>query len=163
MIKLYFLLSIAILISACSTALDLNTGDLLNIKLSMQAYRDAWRSGDSAKIRSLISNEITLYMPDEAGVPKQGKEAVTAFWFPTSDISYPITKYEISNEKIEGCGSMAFYSGISHMEWHVLQNGVHADTTLSVSEFLNVLRKENGVWRLYKIIYNIKHNDYQVK
>lgn len=127
----------------------------------MLEYREAWKAGDSSKVLSSICEDMVLYMPNETGKPKIGKAAIAAFWFPPSDSSYPITAYEITNEKIEGSGNLCLYSGVSRLVWHIKKGEVHSDTTVSVSEFLNVLKKENNEWKLYKVMYNLKVEEYK--
>ena len=126
----------------------------------MQEYRDAWRAGDSTLILKRISPDIILFQPDRTGKPIFGKKEVSRFWFPESNISYPIIKYEIENEEIGGANEIAYYQGLSKLTWCTLDNGVLKDTTVSISEFTNILRKEKGTWKIYRVMYNLKDKDY---
>ena len=126
----------------------------------MSEYREAWKTGDSANVLRRICDDMILYMPNKSGKPKIGKDSIAAFWFPPSDIVYPITAYEVTDEQIEGSGNLCLYSGISKLTWHIQNGNVHSDTTTSVSEFLNVLKKENDEWKLYRVMYNLKDEEY---
>ncbi len=159
--KLFFLLPALLFFTACERSETLTKSDIEDIRLTMQQYREAWKAGDSANVLSRVCDDIILYMPNKTGKPKIGKDSVTAFWFPPSDVSYPIDAYEITDEKIEGSGNLCVYTGVSKLRWHMMKGNVHSDTTTSVSEFLNVLKKVNDEWKLYRVMYNLKNQDYQ--
>ncbi len=130
------------------------------IKHEMQQYRQAWRTGDSTLILKRISPDIILFQPGKTGKPILGKKELSKFWFPESDISYPIIKYEIENEEIGRANKLAYYQGLSKLTWCTSENGVMKDTTHSVSEFTNILRNEDGNWKIYRIMYNLKDKNY---
>lgn len=161
--KTIFLLLVALMIvTACDKpeTKSFSEKDIEKIKQTMIEYREAWKTGDSTNVLKRVSEDIILYMPDKTGKPKIGKDSVAAFWFPPSDVSYPITAYEVTDEKIEGSGNLCLYSGVSVLTWHIQKGNVHSDTTTSVSEFLNVLRKKKDEWRLYRVMYNLKDEAY---
>lgn len=132
----------------------------LTVRNLMKAYREAWIRGDSAKVGKILSDSISLYMPGEKGKTKTGKKAVLDFWFPPGDVNYPIDRYIVTNEKVEISGIFCVYTGVSIMTWHQLSKGVHSDTSSATTEFLNIMLKENDVWHLYKVMYNLKGKDY---
>jgi ketosteroid isomerase-like protein len=140
---------------------SLDQNDIDEVKRTMFEYREAWRAGDSIAVLRRICDDVILYMPNKTGKPKIGKDSVAAFWFPPSDVSYPITGYEVTDEKIDISGDLCIYSGISRLTWHIQHGNVHSDTTTSVSEFLNVLRKENDEWKLFRVMYNLKDEGYK--
>lgn len=160
--KLFSLIAVSIFFAACNkpATTSFSASDIEKIRLAMHDYREAWKSGDSAKVLSNISDEMILYMPSKTGKPKIGKDSIAAFWFPPSNISYPITVYEVTGEKIEGSGDLCYYSGVSELTWHIQKGSIHSDTTTSVSEFLNVLKKEKDAWKLYRVMYNLKDSQY---
>lgn len=134
--------------------------DTNEIKQMMLDYRTAWKAGDSAQILQHLSPDIVLFQPGKQRAPIVGKKAVRAFWFPKSEIAYPIINYKIEHEEIEGGNKIAYYQGLSRLTWYTLENGIARDTTLSVSEFSNILRKEEGKWKIYRILYNLKDPKY---
>lgn len=136
------------------------SSDTEDVQKAMAAYRDAWRQGDKDAVLSYVSDDIVLHMPTLSGKPVSGKPDVAAFWFPASDVSYPITAYEVVDESITVEGNMAFYSGISRLSWHTLRGDVRSDSASATSEFLNVLRREQGSWKLVRIMYNLKDAGY---
>ena len=161
--KVFFSLVSLILVTACnkSETDSFSENDIEEIMRVMFEYREAWKMGDSDNVLNKVSDGVILYMPSMAGKPKIGKDSVAAFWFPTSDVSYPITTYEVTDEKIEGSGNLCIYSGVSKLIWHIQKGSVHSDTTASVSEFLNVLKRENNEWKLYRVMYNLKNAEYK--
>jgi ketosteroid isomerase-like protein len=150
-------------VNSCNTPETNSFGehDIESVKRTMLEYREAWKTGDSTNVLSMICDDMILYMPNRTGKPITGKDSMAAFWFPPTDVSYPITAYEVTDEKIEGSGDLCFYSGISRLTWHIQKGNVHSDTTTSVSEFLNVLKKEEGEWKLYRVMYNLKDEQYK--
>jgi ketosteroid isomerase-like protein len=156
-------LVVLILVAACDRqeAGGFSETDIKEIKRVMLEYREAWKVGDSANVLDKVSDDVILFMPSKLGRPRISKDSVAAFWFPPSDVSYPITEYEVTEEKIEGSGNLCIYSGVSKLTWHIQRGSVHSDTTTSVSEFLNVLRKEENDWKLYRVMYNLKDTQYK--
>ncbi|HMB62498.1 MAG TPA: nuclear transport factor 2 family protein [Eudoraea sp.] len=132
----------------------------VEIKKTMREYRIAWLEGDSSVVLNKISPDIILFRPNENGKPIYGKKEVSNFWFPQSEISYPILKYEIENEEIIVANKIAYYQGLSKLTWCTIENGISKDTTLSISEFTNILRNENGKWKIFRIMYNLKDENY---
>ena len=57
--------------------------------------------------------------------------------------------------------TLCIYSGISKLSWYVLKGAVRSDSTTVVSEFMNILRKEGGQSKLFRVMYNVKDNDYK--
>ena len=134
--------------------------DTQAIEQTMQEYRAAWKSGESEKVLEKLTSDVVLFQPGKTAKPIVGKEAVSNFWFPESDISYPITAYTVSNQEINGSSTYAYYQGISKLTWHVLENKVARDTTTSISEFTTILKKENSVWKIHRIMYVLKDEGY---
>lgn len=134
--------------------------DTNEIKQMMHHYRTAWKTGDTAQILQYLSPDIVLFPAGKKSAPLVGKKAVDAFWFPKAAISYPIIDYNIEHEEIDGDGKIAYYQGLSRLTWCTLENGIARDTTLSVSEFTNILRHEDGKWKIYRIMFNLKDTDY---
>lgn len=163
-IQYVFLTTALIVLFACQsvqTSNELTNDERSKIVEAMNKYRNAWMRNDSAKIMDYVSKDMVLFMPNLEGKPKIGIDSIRTFWFPNSAISYPITEYEVTNEKIEGNDQLCVYSGISKLSWHVLRGTDRSDSTTVVSEFMNVLRKEDGQWKLFRIMYNVKDNDYK--
>lgn len=140
-----------------------NQEDETAIKQLMKDYRAAWMAGDSVQVLNKLSDEVRMIRPGDNAAPIIGKKALAEFWFPPSDLSYPIFKYDISNEEIQGSGDLAFLQGTSHLGWCILENGVFRDSTTNVSEYLTVLKREENTWRIFRQIYNMKASDYSRK
>lgn len=134
--------------------------DTNEIKQMMHHYRTAWKVGDTAQILQHLSPDIVLFQAGKKRAPIVGKKAVRAFWFPKDALSYPIIDYNIEHEEIGGGNKIAYYQGLSRLTWCTLENEIARDTTLSVSEFTNILRNEDGKWKIYRIMFNLKDTDY---
>jgi len=163
-IQYIFLASVLSVVYACQsvhTSNELTTDERNKIIEAMNKYRNAWMRNDSAEVMGYVTKDMVLFMPNPGGKPKIGIDSIRAFWFPNSDISYPITEYAVASEKIEGNDQLCVYSGISKLSWHILRGNIRSDSTSVVSEFMNVLKKEDGKWKLYRIMYNIKNSDYR--
>jgi ketosteroid isomerase-like protein len=149
-----------LILLVCSLVSCEPKNDTNEIKQMMQDYRAAWKAGDSAQILQHLSPDIVLFQPGKQRAPIVGKKAVRAFWFPKSEVAYPIINYKIEHKEIGGGKKIAYYQGLSRLTWCTLENGIARDTTLSVSEFTNILRKEEGKWKIYRILYNLKDPKY---
>ena len=154
----FLLLSLCALTSCNSKQSHFHATD--EIQQLMYDYRTAWKAGDNTQILQHLSPDIVLFQAGKKSTPIVGKEAVEAFWFPKADISYPIIGYKIANEDIGGSNKIAYYQGVSKLTWYTLENGIAKDTTLSVSEFTNILRNEDGEWKIYRIMFNLKDPNY---
>jgi len=161
---LYGLLFLTFVLSlnftSCKNENDKKLSDVEVIERMMQEYRLAWRSGDSTLVLDKLSKNIILFQPGKTGKPIISKDSVSEFWFPESDIKYPIIQYEVENEEIVNSGNIAYYQGLSKLTWCILENGIARDTTRSISEFTNILKKENGKWKIHRIMYNLKDSTY---
>lgn len=156
----YFLFIILIIFSSCENTNKKETSNLDEIRNMMQEYRQAWKNGDSASVLNKLSDDIILFLPGKTGKPIITKNNVSEFWFPKSDIKYPIIQYEVKNEDVESSGDMAYYQGLSKLTWCTIENGIARDTIQSISEFTNILKKEGRKWKIYRIMYNLKDSNY---
>lgn len=161
---LYAFISVAIIMGishlSCTSNASPQPKATLAIKTMMQEYRTAWRTGDTTAILNKISPDIILFQAGKNSKPIIGKAAVSQFWFPQSAISYPIFQYDIEHEEIGSEAGLAYYQGLSKLTWCTLENGVYRDTIVSISEFTNILKKEDENWKLYRIMFNLKEVDY---
>ncbi len=150
----------SLLFNSCENTNGKEGSDVDAIKQMMQEYRQAWRNGDSTLVLDKLSATIILFQPGKMGKPIFDKRNVSEFWFPKSDIKYPILQYEVENEEIVSSGDMAYYQGVSKLTWCTLENNIGRDTTQSISEFTNILKKEDGKWKIHRIMYNLKDSKY---
>ncbi|WP_235298086.1 YybH family protein [Portibacter marinus] len=131
-----------------------------DIEQTMRDYRQAWMDGDSSRVLGMISDDIILFMPDREGKPIQGKEAVREFWFPKTDLSYPILNYEALETEIGGGDQHAYYQGISRLTWCTVENGVGRDTMTSISDFTTLLKMDGDQWKISRLMYVSKNTGY---
>ena len=107
--KILIITIISILFFSYQQNINLEVESKDEIVKFMQACRDVWRAGDSTTILNKISADIVLFQPGKTSKPITGKNDVSGFWFPDSDISYPIIKYEIEHEEIGRSNDSAYY------------------------------------------------------
>ncbi len=162
-IFLVLMLWLILLVTACGlskTSNRLTAEDRREILNDMKNYREAWLQNDSTTIMNFVSPDMILYMPNSQGKSKVGKDSVRAFWFPQSNISYPITEYSVSKEQLEGDGQFCIYSGFSKLTWYVLNGTTRSGSTTVYSEFMNILKRDNSQWKLFRVMYNVKDSAY---
>lgn len=154
------LLIMIVTLTSCDRRNELTDEDMTDIELTMHEYREAWKQGDSVAVMNKISPEIILFQTGKSSTPLVGKKEVSDFWFPKSEISYPITEYVISNKEINGSGDYVYYQGISKLSWYTLNNNIASDSSTVVSEFISILRRYGNEWKIYRQMYNIKDLNY---
>lgn len=116
----------------------------------LEDYRQAWLADDSARVMSHVSEEFVMMNPVRT---VSGKEHVRVYWYPSRDTTYPIRKYDVSNQKVYGQGEFIIAEGNSFLAWDTkVKDSVVASAT-SKSEYMTVMRKEAGTWKLYRSIF----------
>jgi hypothetical protein len=99
---------------------------------------------------SHVSDEFAMITPVRT---VSGKEQIRVYWYPGGDTTYPIRKYDVSNQKVYGDGEFVIAEGNSLLAWDTrVKDSVVASAT-SRSEYINVLRVEAGSWKLYRAIF----------
>ena len=156
-----FLAGLLFILVSCDQKQNAPAHTKQDIQSFMSDYRAAWKDGDSSLILQFISPDITMFRPSKSDTPIVGISDLSAFWFPESNMSYPILKYEVENEDINIGGDLAIYQGLSILEWCIEEKGIQRDTTLSISEFTTILRHEEDAWKIFRIMFNSKDKDYK--
>lgn len=146
--------------SSCDNVKEKEINDVNDIQRMMKEYRQAWKNGDSTLVLDKLTSNIILFPSGKTSKPLFNKSHVSEFWFPKSDIKYPIIKYEVEHAEIVSSGNIAYYQGLSKLTWYTLENNIGRDTTQSISEFTNILKKEDGKWKIHRIMYNLKDSKY---
>lgn len=144
-------LLLSALLIGCAARADRSSPNFMReAEQVLESYRKAWVDGDSAAVMSHVSDEFLMLSPTRT---VSGKEQIRVFWFPGGDTVYPIRKYDITNQRVYGSGEFAVAEGTSLLAWDTtVRDSVIASAT-STSEYINVLRKEAGTWKLYRAIF----------
>ena len=139
---------------ACSPAVgELSQADRDAVDAVLADFRQAWLDGDNERVMGHVSGDFTLFIPGPSASTLVGKERIRRYWFPPGDTTYRITKYEIEGGRTQGSGIYAIAQGTSRLGWDtVVADSVHNSST-SVSEFVSVLKREEGQWKLYRQIF----------
>lgn len=127
-----------------------------SVNRALADYREAWLAADEALIISKLSDDIQVFVPSETGGKLDGKQAVRQWWFPETDQSYPIIEYDISNQEIVVDGDLAIVTGLSRLKWQTVESGQVVDEQTSHSEYMTVMKKEDGAWKLFRQMYQMR-------
>ena len=143
--------------SACSSRpSELTPAETSEVDAVLADFRQAWLDGNAERIMEHVSPDFTLFVPGASGSTLVGKDRIRTFWFPPGDTVYRITKYDIEGAETHGSGLYAISQGTSRLGWDmVVGDSVHSSSA-SVSEFVSVLKRETGGWKLYRQIYVVR-------
>ena len=146
--SLLAILGVALL--GCATKPAESPSSFRDAEQVLEDYRQAWLADDSARVMSHVSGEFAMMTPVRT---VSGKEQVRAYWYPSRDTTYPIRKYDVTSQRVYGSGEYIVAEGLSFLAWDTkVKDSVVASAT-SKSEYINVLRKEAGAWKLYRSIF----------
>jgi ketosteroid isomerase-like protein len=139
--------------AACTTPAPWSPADSAAVTDALARFRAGWLANDSAAVMAGIADDMVLYVPGPVGTLR-GKRAVRDYWFPPSgDTVYPIVRYESHDERVTGAGDIAIVEGRSILGWSLVVRGTTVSTTLNTSEFMTVLRREDGRWRIARNMF----------
>lgn len=147
------LLIAALAIGGCSISPSWRPEDSAAVSDALARYRSAWLAGDPDSVMAHVRPDVVLYVPGPAGTLR-GDSTVRAYWFPPSgDTTYPIHVYEIRDERVTGAGDLAVVEGRSRLGWSMMVAGVAVRGDTSESEFLTVMRRDDGRWRIARNMF----------
>lgn len=145
-----FLPLFSVVLIGCAAKPTESPSSLREAEQVLEDYRQGWLADDSARVMSHVSDEFAMMTPTRT---VSGKEHVRVYWYPSRDTTYPIRKYDVTDQKVYGQGEYVIAEGNSFLAWDTkVKDSVVASAT-SKSEYINVLRKEAGTWRLYRAIF----------
>jgi ketosteroid isomerase-like protein len=146
-------LTVATAVACGGQESDLSSSDHQAVAAALESYRRAWLANDKGLVLETVSDSIVLFLPGAGAGTVSGKTAVASFWFPPSDTLYLIREYEITDQQIYGSGSFAIAQGRSVLSWDTVVRDSTVGAATSKSEFLTILRREGGRWRLYRQMF----------
>ncbi len=142
-----------LVLGGCSAGATWSSADSSEVSSALARYRAAWIAGEPDSVMSHVTADMVLYVPGSVGTLR-GDSAVRAYWFPpVGDTTYPIQLYEISDERVSGAGDVAIVEGRSRLGWSMMVGGVAVRGDTSESEFLTVMRREQGRWRIARNMF----------
>ncbi len=144
------------ILSACTRPTTLGAADIAEVEGAMNDFRRAWVANDSAAVMRHVSDEVTMFVPGAGAPTLTSKEQLRAFWFPGGGKAYPIRKYENTNQTIYGAGMYAIAQGTSALAWDTTIRDSVISSSTSKSEYVTVLRKEDGQWRIFRNIFVVR-------
>ena len=134
----------------------LTTSDIAAVDSTLAAYRKAWIANDREGVLNTLAEDITLFVPGRTASNVHGRDALASFWFPSSDTAYAIRTYEISDQQIHGSGAIAIVQGRSVLAVATVVGDSAVASTTSTSDFLTVMRNDQGRWRIFRQMYVLR-------
>lgn len=136
---------------------QISAKDLEELKAVHKSYLKFWLENDSAKVVNLFSEDGAIIPPGNKGDFVKGRKAIGAWWFTANgDTTYPITAFVYKNDTLSATGELAIWEGLSEVSWNTVVRGSVLSSHSSATNFITVCKKENGVWRIYRQIWNLK-------
>jgi uncharacterized protein (TIGR02246 family) len=143
------LLGVMVLIASVHTSpahpSGLSATDVDAIRRTCEGFRDAWLRNDAAGVMRLLTADVVI-MPHHGVRPREGAQAVRAFWWPKGATPATVTRFEHEHDEIGGDGSFAFVRGRATIEytWAPAQE---LRLFRNVGTTLTLLRRvESGEW-----------------
>ncbi len=144
---------------SCNEADKINTPkkDLAALTELHENYRLFWLENDSTKVVSLFAEDGAIIPPNNKRDFVTGKKAIGDWWFTKNgDTTYPITSFIYKNDSLTASGYLATWEGVSKVSWETRVKDSVISTHTSASNFITVGKKENGEWKIYRQIWNIR-------
>jgi ketosteroid isomerase-like protein len=139
--------------AACTRSSNLTPAEVAAVDSTLAAYRNARIANDRSAVLNTLSEDITLFVPGGSARNVSGRDNLATFWFPPSDTIYRIARYEITDQQVHGSGSMAVVQGHSVLAFDTVIDDSVVSSTTSASDFLTIMRNENGQWRIFRQMY----------
>lgn len=147
---------VGLVCAACANPPALSARDVSAVEATLASYRDAWLANDRERVLSTISDDIVLFVPGPTSRNVVGRDSIDAFWFPRSGQKFVLRKYEITDQEIHGSGDLAVVQGKSALAWDTVVADSIVTSSTSASEFLSVMRREDGGWRIFRQMYVLR-------
>ena len=156
--KLLLSLLIIVLLSCNSeNAPHISDDDAKALSQLHEDYKNFWLQNDSTKVVNLFSENGAIIPPNNRGDMVKGRTAIGAWWFTaTGDTTYPITSFIYKNDSLSAANNLAAWEGLSEVGWETRVKDSTISSHSSVTNFITVCRKENGEWKIYRQIWNLK-------
>jgi ketosteroid isomerase-like protein len=148
-----------LLFTACNTGekSPQNNDDTEQLTKLHENYKNFWLQNDSTKVVNLFSEDGIIIPPNNKGGFVKGKKAIGAWWFTaTGDTTYPITSFVYKNDSLTLSGELATWEGLSEVGWNTVAGDSVLSSHSSASNFITVCKKENGEWKIYRQIWNVR-------
>lgn len=153
-------LPVIILIISCNTGNkngQVSNKDLEELKTLHKNYLKSWLENDSTKVVNLFSEDGAIIPPGNKGDFVKGRKAIGAWWFTANgDTTYPITTFVYKNDSLSASADLAIWEGVSEVSWNTVARDSVLSSHSAATNFITVCKKENGVWRIYRQIWNLK-------
>ncbi|MFD0861386.1 YybH family protein [Sungkyunkwania multivorans] len=149
--RLALLLAFLTFISCEKTPETENTSDLKKIRAVSDNYVNGWLEGNKEKVLDCF-DENAVIIPS-GSVPINGKDAMTAFWFPRDSSTTKVTKYDLEILSIHVSKKLAYTLESGDLSF-TYTKGDHQITKSSKSTATSIYSKDtNGDWKIIQRIW----------
>lgn len=149
-----------ILMSSCTQTDNSNyssKNDILKLAQLHQNYKNFWLENDNTKVVNLFLEDGAIAPPGNKGDIIKSKKAIGAWWFTANgDTTYPIISFIYKNDLLTESVNLATWEGISEVGWETRVKDSIISTHTSSSNFITVCKKEDGEWKIYRQIWNVR-------
>jgi len=150
------MLGLGLTTSSCDGGRPWSQEDTRAVETTLEDYRRAWLDNDTTRIMKAVSDNVVLFVPGATAANVVGKPNLRSFWFPSTDTLFLIRTYEITDQEVHGDGVYAIVQGKSLLSWDTVANDSVLSSSTSRSEYLSILRKEDGHWKIFRQMYVIR-------
>jgi ketosteroid isomerase-like protein len=124
--------------------------DQPGIAKALEEYRTAWLANDEARVMKTLTEDAIL-MPANSKKTIEGSKAIREYWWPAGS-PFSIDEFDQPLLEIVSCGDLGYTRGTSRVAWTSTNNGVQSKSE-STTDFLAVLKKDKGSWRISRLIW----------
>jgi ketosteroid isomerase-like protein len=156
--KVVILLALGLSASLQAAQCRLSRSDENAVTKLPQLYRDAWYSDDAEKSVMNLFVDSAAILPHHGVAPKNGAEAIRAFWFPKSTRPFDLLEFTMTPEAIDGCGEVAYVHGKQTLRWKFRDDPA---VTSQRGTFLMIARKVGKEWRVHRFMWDDAPNEVQ--
>lgn len=158
--KINTCLFIVLVLFSCNQPKKIKThaeDDLKMLTELHENYKNFWLENDSTKVVNLFTGDGAIIPPNNKNDFVTGKKAIGAWWFTVNgDTTYPIKSFVYSNDSLYTSGALAIWEGVSEVGWNTVAKDTVLSTHSSASNFITVCKKENGEWKIFRQIWNVR-------
>lgn len=139
----------AVLIAGCvePDGCDYDPADEAAVRDAVQNYVSAWLENDADKVMATLTDDIVL-QPHHGDPPIVGAADARAWWFPDGPPT-EITRFSMTTEGTQGCGTLAYAWGRFDIEW--TYEGLRYS---NAGNALSIVEQTADGWRISHQIWN---------
>ncbi len=129
----------------------LSSEDIVQIRAINKTYTQGWMDADEEKVLGLYAESAVI---NPSGLlPKEGKKAITDFWFPNDSSSTIVHSYTIDIIDLQGSGNLAYSYEHGRLSFTYKKDDFQLDRTAD-SYAVTIYEKDSlGSWKIINRIW----------